>query len=61
MCSELKVMPTIAEGGPEYIMLNNTRSWTDDLPLCKVSGIISIKVTYIYIYIIVFYLKCKII
>lgn len=41
-------MPTIAEGGPEYnqMMLNNTHSWTDDLPLCKVSGIISMKVIF---------------
>lgn len=35
-------MPTIAENSPEYnkLMFNYTRSWTDDLPVCKVSGII---------------------
>ncbi|XP_050441600.1 TGF-beta-activated kinase 1 and MAP3K7-binding protein 1-like [Adelges cooleyi] len=34
-------MPTIAEGGPEYnkLMFHYTRSWTDDLPVCKVSGV----------------------
>lgn len=35
-------MPTIAEGDPKYneLMYNYTRSWTDDLPVCKVSGIL---------------------
>ncbi|XP_050521387.1 TGF-beta-activated kinase 1 and MAP3K7-binding protein 1-like [Daktulosphaira vitifoliae] len=34
-------MPTIAEGGPEYtkLLFNYTRSWTEDLPICKVSGV----------------------
>lgn len=34
-------MPTILEGGPEYnkLILNYDRSWTDDLPVCKVSGV----------------------
>jgi len=33
-------MPTILEGGPEYnkLIFNYDRSWTDDLPVCKVSG-----------------------
>ncbi|XP_015374259.1 PREDICTED: TGF-beta-activated kinase 1 and MAP3K7-binding protein 1-like isoform X3 [Diuraphis noxia] len=34
-------MPTILEGGPEYnkLIFNYDRSWTDDLPICKVSGV----------------------
>lgn len=35
-------MPTIVEGGSEYnkLLFDFTRSWTDDLPICKVSGMI---------------------
>lgn len=36
-------MPTIVEGGPEYNKLMfDERSWTDDLPICKVSGMLKI-------------------
>lgn len=40
-------MPTIkAEGCPEYnrLMFDYTRSWTDDLPVCKVSGMYKINI-----------------
>lgn len=38
-------MPTILEGGPEYnkLIFNYDRSWTDDLPVCKVSGMYKMK------------------
>ena len=38
-------MPTILEGGPEYnkLILNYDRSWTDDLPVCKVSGMYKVN------------------
>jgi len=36
-------MPTIAEGN-KY-MLDYDRSWTDDLPVCKLSGKFEISVT----------------
>jgi len=39
-------MPTILEGGPEYnkLIFNYDRSWTDDLPVCKVSGMQKINI-----------------
>lgn len=56
-------MPTIAEGGPEYnkLMFNYTRSWTDDLPFCKVSGMYKINVilflAILLVIIIIFFIK----
>jgi len=60
-------MPTILEGGPEYnkLIFNYDRSWTDDLPVCKVSGmykmniILFSKTPYIII-IIQVYFRCRI-
>jgi len=39
-------MPTILEGGPEYnkLIFNYDRSWTDDLPICKLSGMQKINI-----------------
>lgn len=36
----ISIMPTVLEGGPDYnkLIFNYDRSWTDDLPICKVSG-----------------------
>lgn len=39
-------MPTIAEGEYNKLMFNYTRSWTDDLPVCKVSGLYKVIILF---------------